>query len=502
MTWEILFVLAIFIFSALAGWIYLPQIILIAKKRKLFDEVDGRKSHTGAIPRIGGLSFFPIFLLSISLFCCIRYALDYPIANISETIVFLDLLCLISGLTLMYIVGLADDLTGVTYKVKFIIQIIASSFVIVGGFWINNLQGIFGIHEIPWFIGMPLTILIAVFVMNAYNLIDGIDGLCSGLSSFALVFLGIWFTYNNLLLYGMMSFAILGVLSVFFFMNVYGTKNKVFMGDTGSLTLGFIIIFLGFKFYWFSVNTEFPLSFPNPIAAILGITFVPLFDTVRVFAYRISKGLSPFYPDRNHIHHKFLLLGFGHRSSAMCIVLLQAIFCVVNTVLQPLNINLIIIIDLVVAIEVCMVVAAALFLKRAADTNEIKSWDNYQPDEESDKNNIRYKEIPKHTKVYEICGPMFFGMTDKFMNLVIDKDTKVVIIRMRSVPSLDASALESLYVILEKCKKQGVTVIFSHVNEQPLKLMKKAKFDIDAGRDNFCANIDEALKKAESIVSA
>lgn len=158
--------------------------------------------------------------------------------------------------------------------------------------------------------------------------------------------------------------------------------------------------------------------------------------------------------------------------------------------------------DLVVAIEVCMIVAAALFLKRAADTNEIKSWDNIQPDEEFDKNNIRFKKIPKHTKVYEICGPMFFGMTDKFMNLVIDKDTKVVILRMRSVPSLDASALEALYEILEKCKKQGVTVIFSHVNGQPMKLMKKAKFDIDAGRDNFCANIDEALNKAEEIVTA
>ena len=158
--------------------------------------------------------------------------------------------------------------------------------------------------------------------------------------------------------------------------------------------------------------------------------------------------------------------------------------------------------DLVVAIEVCMIVAAALFLKRAAETNEIKSWDNIQPDEEFDKNNIRFKEIPAYTKVYEICGPMFFGMTDKFINLVIDNDTKVVILRMRSVPSLDASALESLYEILEKCKTQGVTVIFSHVNGQPMKLMKKAKFDIDAGRDNFCANIDEALKKAEELVTA
>ena len=158
--------------------------------------------------------------------------------------------------------------------------------------------------------------------------------------------------------------------------------------------------------------------------------------------------------------------------------------------------------DLVVAIEVCMIVAAALFMKRAADTNEIKSWDKIQTDEDYDKNNIRYKTIPKFTQVYEICGPMFFGMTDKFMNLVIEKDTKVVILRMRSVPSLDVSALQSLDEIIEKCKKQGITVIFSHVNGQPLKLMKKSKFDIDAGKENFCANIDEALKRAEQLTAA
>lgn len=366
MTWEVLFIISIFIFSAFAGWLYLPQIVLIAKKRKLFDDIDARKSHVGSIPRIGGLSFFPIFLLSITLFSCVRYALGYPILHVSETSAFLDLLCLISGLTLMYIVGLADDLSGVSYKVKFIIQMLAAFSVVIGGFWINNLQGIFGIYELPWFIGVPLTILVAVFVMNAYNLIDGIDGLCSGLSIFALGLIGIWFTFNQLLFYGMMSFAILGVLSVFFFMNVYGKKNKVFMGDTGSLTLGFIIVFLGFKFYWFSTNADLVVSFPNPLASILGVTFLPLFDTVRVFSLRLLKGLSPFYPDKNHIHHKFLLVGFGHRSSSVCIIILQVFYCIMNTVLQPLNVNIILIIDVLVALSGYMLLDYIIRLKGKA----------------------------------------------------------------------------------------------------------------------------------------
>ena len=157
--------------------------------------------------------------------------------------------------------------------------------------------------------------------------------------------------------------------------------------------------------------------------------------------------------------------------------------------------------DLVVAIEVCMIVAAALFLKRAAETTEIKSWKNTFDSKDNTNEHIRSKNVPQYTKVYEICGPMFFGMTDSFMNIVADKDTKVIILRMRGVPSLDLSALESLYEIHEKCKDKNITLILSHVNEQPLKVMKRAKFDKEVGRDNFCANIDEALKRAESLVA-
>ena len=154
--------------------------------------------------------------------------------------------------------------------------------------------------------------------------------------------------------------------------------------------------------------------------------------------------------------------------------------------------------DLVVAIEVCMIVAAALFMKRAAETNEIKSWKNTF-DRDNTEENLRNKVVPANTVVYEICGPMFFGMTDKFMNIVPEKGKNVIIIRMRGVPSIDASALQSLYDIHEKCKKDQITLILSHVNEQPMKVMKKAKFDKEIGRDNFCANIDEALARAASL---
>ncbi len=156
--------------------------------------------------------------------------------------------------------------------------------------------------------------------------------------------------------------------------------------------------------------------------------------------------------------------------------------------------------DLVVAIEVSMVVAAALFMKRMADTTDVKSWKYVQPDEENDPDNIGLKIVPKGTLVYEISGPMFFGVTDKFMELTKDTEKDVIILRMRSVPAIDASALHTLFDVLHNCKRNNVTLIFSHVNEQPMKMMQKAAFDVEAGTENFCANIDEALERAASLI--
>lgn len=154
--------------------------------------------------------------------------------------------------------------------------------------------------------------------------------------------------------------------------------------------------------------------------------------------------------------------------------------------------------DLVVAIEVGLVVAAALFLKRMADTTDIKGWKYVEDDEDPD--NIGLKIVPKGVFVYEISGPLFFAMTDKVMKLVKDTTEDVMILRMRSVPAIDASALHIFYEILETCKKNNITLIFSHVNEQPMKSFQKAKFDIEVGEENFCQNIDLALARAEEII--
>lgn len=158
--------------------------------------------------------------------------------------------------------------------------------------------------------------------------------------------------------------------------------------------------------------------------------------------------------------------------------------------------------DLVVAIEVGVVMAALLFLMRMANVTEVKSWKyiGEDIDENNDPESINLKKVPKDTLVYEIIGPMFFAAADKFMEIHTDAGLKAVIIRMRGVPAMDVTALRSLKKIHEMCKKRGITLILSHVQEQPRTMMEKAGFVAEVGEENFCANIDVALAHAQEIV--
>lgn len=152
---------------------------------------------------------------------------------------------------LLYLTGIADDLMGVRYREKFLIQLICACFFPLSGLWINDFYGLFGIYLIPAWIGMPFTVLIVIFVTNAINLIDGIDGLASGLSSASLLVFGFLFIGKGLWAYSMLAFSTFGVLVPFFYYNVFGSAErarKIFMGDTGSLTLGYILSFLAIKY--------------------------------------------------------------------------------------------------------------------------------------------------------------------------------------------------------------------------------------------------------------
>ena len=153
--------------------------------------------------------------------------------------------------------------------------------------------------------------------------------------------------------------------------------------------------------------------------------------------------------------------------------------------------------DLVVAIEVGMILAAMLFMKRMSEVTEVEGWKYI--DDENDPDSITLREVPKNTVVYEISGPLFFGAADKILNISLKDKDNILILRMRSVTALDATAMHSLEELYEKCKKKNITLILSHVNEQPMRTMKKAGFDKIVGEANFCEHIDDALKRAGEL---
>ena len=168
-----------------------------------------------------------------------------------------------------------------------------------------------------------------------------------------------------------------------------------------------------------------------------------------------------------------------------------------DIIVLVLTFALTVIFDLVVAIEVGVVLAALLFMKRMSDVTEVQGWKYV--DETDDPMSINLRKVPKNTLVYEICGPMFFAAADKFLRINISSDTNTVILRMRSVPALDATALHNMQKFYERCKKNNITLILSHVVEQPYHAMEKAGFVDLVGKENFCKNIDEALVRAESL---
>ncbi len=155
--------------------------------------------------------------------------------------------------------------------------------------------------------------------------------------------------------------------------------------------------------------------------------------------------------------------------------------------------------DLVVAIETGILLAAILFMKRMSDVTEVESWKYV--DDEDDPDSLDLREVPKHTLVYEISGPMFFAAANKILSISLDENTRCLVLRMRSVNAMDATAMHSLEELLVKCQKKGITLILSHVNEQPMHVLQKAGFYEEVGSDNFCDHIDDALERAKMLVS-
>lgn len=340
------FLICAFVFSLISGIIIIPRILVISHKHKLYDIPDERKIHETPIPRLGGLSFFPTITVTIALLMAVRYLLGYDVIHIPERIVLVEFLFLLSGSCILYVVGVGDDIIGISYRSKFLAQIICGFLLSLSGLWIHDLNGFMGISAIPAYIGYPLTIFIVVFITNAFNLIDGIDGLASGLVSLSLVVFSLIFIKERQLIYALVAISTLGVLLPFWFYNVFGNQqrgHKLFMGDTGSLTLGFILSFLTLRICQTGVEGKFVT---NHVIVAVSSLVVPLLDVIRVALHRIRKHRNPFKPDRNHIHHKLLRAGMRKRYVTLAIIGMALFYIVLNYFLNKwMNITFVLIID-------------------------------------------------------------------------------------------------------------------------------------------------------------
>lgn len=342
-------IIAAFITAVILGRIIIPNILVISMRKRLFDEPDARKIHKRPIPRLGGVTFFPVIVFTLCTFTAIHLFKGHFVYNIITLNTAREMLFLISGLTLLYIVGIADDLVGVRYRKKFVVQIISAAMFPIAGLYINSFYGLFGINEIDPIIGIPFTMLLVVFITNAINLIDGIDGLASGLSMVALVVFGVIFVHFQSWLYALLAFVSIGVIIPFFSYNVFGNADrgrKIFMGDTGSLTLGYILSFFVIRFCMHEPNSMMQVQ-GSPVLIAFSVLMVPCLDVVRVVLRRARNRKPLFLPDKTHIHHKFLAMGFSPRRALITIQIMSACFCAFTMgALDFMNNTVIFIIDI------------------------------------------------------------------------------------------------------------------------------------------------------------
>lgn len=328
----LLLLLSGYLISVSLGMVIIPRILVISHKKRLYDVPDARKVHTMPVPRLGGLSFFPVILMSMFLVIGFRlYFWDVNVSGLSFNMLY-EYLFLFVGMTLLYLVGVCDDLVGVGYRYKFAVQIAAAFLLVLSGNWFDSFGGLFGIYSVPVWVGVPFTVFIVVYITNAINLIDGIDGLASGLCCIALSVLSVIFFLRGQYVYALLAICTLGILMPFWCYNVFGNANrghKLFMGDAGSLTLGYVISFL---IIHMSVTNEVSPTLSNPYMVIAFSTvLVPLLDVIRVVLHRLREHKNPFLPDKNHFHHKLLRTGMRVRMVMVCIIAISAFFILLNS---------------------------------------------------------------------------------------------------------------------------------------------------------------------------
>lgn len=318
MTTDISYIAALLPGSFVITYLFLPRIINVVKFKHLMDNPNERSSHSEKVPSLGGIAFFFVLLLGV------YFLKPFDTYGVSTS--------LIPGLLILFLVGLKDDLVVLSPLAKLAAQFTAISFVLwEPAFHIRDLHGFLGIEHISLYVSIPLAAFLMVTIINAFNLIDGIDGLASivGIIIFS-IFAVLFYTLGLYFFFGM-SIITIGTLLAFLRFNLSPTK-KIFMGDTGSMIIGFMVATATVRLFSVSPETmqALPFQLENLPLIVMSILIVPFFDTTRVFTIRLLNKKGPFSPDRNHIHHLLIdHLKFSHRKASCVIGSVNILFVLV-----------------------------------------------------------------------------------------------------------------------------------------------------------------------------
>jgi UDP-GlcNAc:undecaprenyl-phosphate GlcNAc-1-phosphate transferase len=291
----------------------IPSIIRIAKEKNLVDTPGGRRSHKEITPSLGGVGIFAGFVFSMVLW------LDYQ--NVG------GIQYLICALLILFLIGLRDDIIPISARIKLFAQLLAASILVFkSGYYLDSFHGLFGVEELSQPVAYAFSLLLYIFLINAFNLIDGINGLSGSISLIISTVAGVWFFLVGEVSLSLICFAFAGSIIGFLRYNIISAK--IFMGDTGSTILGLMCAFISIEMM--AVNSALTYDELYRIdsipAVIVGIYIFPIFDTMRVFFIRIVRGGSPFKPDRRHIHHMLIDVGLSHFQATSMLVSINVVF--------------------------------------------------------------------------------------------------------------------------------------------------------------------------------
>lgn len=318
-------VIGAFLVSLLISFLLMPIIIGVLKRKNLVDVPGRRKIHKNIVPSLGGVGIIAGWAISISIWLTLSGIIEYKYV--------------LAGMGILFITGIRDDLIPISARIKLLAQILATTIVLLSGVMINSAYGLFGIEELDITLKVFFTLGFIIFFTNSFNLIDGLDGLAGSVALVISSFFSVWFYINESYYLAIISVATVGAIIGFLYYN--WQPAKIFMGDTGALSVGFLFSILMILF----LNENTALSnewykFNSPLAAMVAILFVPLFDTSRIIVVRLVKRKSPFKPDKNHTHHVLMRLGLSHGMTALLLGATNIILILIVSIFNDLGDNI------------------------------------------------------------------------------------------------------------------------------------------------------------------